>query len=87
MSDTPKTDRYAAKGEDYIQQKVAPASFAGELERENAKLRETIEEMDRIHTDIMDNGPRCTCGDGDEWCQRCGKSIKLSGIASDALKS
>lgn len=50
------------------------------------RASETIEEMDRIHHDLMDNGPRCTCGDGDEWCVRCARSIKLSDRASSAIK-
>lgn len=57
----------------------------GSLARENEALRATIEQMDAIYTDIMENGPRCTCGEGDEWCKRCGKSIRLSNLASAAL--
>jgi len=85
VSDTPRTD--AQKRGDFVH-----INFARELERENAALRadkerlvETIEHMDRIHTDIMDNGPRCTCGDGDEFCRRCGKSMKISRLANRAL--
>lgn len=91
MSDTPKTDQakiaagFQAVPESFL-------VFARKLERENAALRadkerlvETIEHMDRIHTDIMDNGPRCTCGDGNEFCRRCGKSMKISRLANRAL--
>ena len=63
-----------------------------ELERENAALREdkerlvgVIEQMERIHSDIMDRGPNCTCGAGDEWCVQCARSWKLSRLATHAI--
>jgi hypothetical protein len=46
---------------------------------------ELIEQMDRIHEDIMTNGPYCTCN-GDEWCIDCGKSQKLSSLAATAIR-
>lgn len=54
------------------------------LRVEVERLKDSIVEMDRIHDDIMTNGPRCTCGDGDHWCVRCAKSSKLSQIANAA---
>ena len=39
MSDTPRTDRYTGNAEDYVQQRVVPATFAGQLERELAAAR------------------------------------------------
>ena len=62
------------------------AYLARTLERELNAAKDVIEEMDRIHNDIMENGPRCTCGDGDAWCARCGKSQKLSGLAAKILR-
>jgi len=47
---------------------------------------ETVQEMDRVHNDIMENGPRCTCGDGDEWCRGCSKSEKLSRLANRTVE-
>ena len=56
-----------------------------DLRRDRENLVEVIEKMDSIHDDIMVNGPRCTCGDGDEWCGRCSKSSKLSSLANAAI--
>ena len=64
----------------------APAPDVDALVKALEGANETIEEMDRIHHDLMDNGPSCTCGDGDEWCVRCARSIKLSDRASSAIK-
>lgn len=50
-----------------------------------SRAADTIEKMDQIHDDIMINGPRCTCGDCDEWCERCTKSSKLSSLAASEL--
>ena len=67
-------------------QSAIDSAIVGKAHAEILSLKEAIAKMDAIHTSIMENGPRCTCGDGHEWCARCGKSIKLSGIASRALK-
>jgi len=74
-----------------MEYKGAEANFAMAVDRgQKAEQRaeraeETIEQMENIHQDIMENGPRCTCGEGDEWCKRCGKSIKLSALAHRAI--
>ncbi len=57
------------------------------LETEVGRLLEIIESMDKIHHDIMDNGPSCTCGDADDWCSQCAKSTKLSSLARKAVNN
>jgi hypothetical protein len=67
-------------------QSAIDSAIVGKCHAQILTLQKAIAKMDAIHNDIMENGPRCTCGDGDEWCRCCGKSIKLSAIASAALK-
>lgn len=77
---------YHPETNEYEWLRVVPESKLVQRDEALGVAIETIEEMDRIHDDIMTNGPRCTCGDGDEWCKRCGKSQKLSSLAHAALR-
>jgi hypothetical protein len=47
LSETPLADRYAAKGEDYPNQKVVPVEIARKLEREYTVWRKMAERLDR----------------------------------------
>lgn len=62
MSDTPRTDKLAGE---WIACETVPASHARELERDNAKLRESVERLQKIasaflgwHSDVINSGQR-----------------------------